>query len=342
VRNDAAELALREPRLRGVALLHELRRPRRREFVGEGGIWRLTLPRPEADRLEYVLEVTYRNGRKAVIRDPTNPRVAPGPFGEKSVIEFPGYAAPDWVTDEEAAPGRLRELPLESARLHETVPALLWSAADTDPGRPLPLLIVHDGPEYAQFSSLVRLLDHLVDFGEVPELRAALVPPPGDRNESYSASARYSNALAADLVPAILRAAPSNRRPVLVGASLGALAALHAHFRNPGLVGGLFLQSGSFFRRRFDSGEYRFVRFARIARFVGQVHGRRGFAPRVPATITCGIVEENLDNNRALASALKRRGWDVSAAWHRDAHNWTSWRDSLHPHLAELLLRAWT
>ena len=342
VRHDAAELSIRDSRLRGVALLHELRRPRRREFVREGGTWRLTLPRPEADRLEYLLEVTYRNGRKALLPDPTNPLAAPGPFGEKSVIEFPGYEAPEWVADEDAAPGALRELPLESVRLRETVPALLWSAADTDPEQPLPLLIVHDGPEYAQFSSLVRLLDHIVDFGEVPEMRAALVPPPADRNESYSASARYANALAADLVPAILRAAPSNRRPVLVGASLGALAALHAHFRNPGLVGGLFLQSGSFFRQRFDSGEQRFPRFARITRFVGQVHGRRGFAPRIPATITCGIVEENFDNNRALVGALKRRRWDVDAAWHRDAHNWTSWRDSLHPRLAELLLRAWT
>jgi enterochelin esterase-like enzyme len=342
VRHDAADLALRDPKLRGVALLHELRRPRRREYVRDRGTWRLTFPRPETDRLEYLLEVTYRNGRRAVIPDPTNPLTTPGPFGAKSVIEFPGYEAPEWVDDDEAAPGTLRDLPLESVRLRETVPALLWSAADTDPHRPLPLLIVHDGPEYAQYSSLVRLLDHLVDFGEVPELRAALVAPPGDRNESYSASARYANALAADLVPGILREAPSNRPPVLVGASLGALAALHAHFRNPGLLGGLLLQSGSFFRRRFDRSEEAFPRFARIARFVGQVHGRRGFAARIPATITCGIVEENFDNNRALVGALKRRDWDIDCVWHRDAHNWTSWRDTLHPQLAELLLRVWT
>jgi enterochelin esterase family protein len=187
----------------------------------------------------------------------------------------------------------------------------------------------------------VRLLDHLVDFGEVPELRAALVPPPGDRNETYSASARYANALAAELVPAIVRAAPTDRRPVLVGASLGALAALHAHFRNPGLVAGLFLQSGSFFRRRYDTSELGFARFSRIARFVGHVHGRRGYAPLVPATLTCGTAEENLENNRALAAALERRGWDVHTFWNRDAHNWIGWRDALHPHLAELLLRAW-
>jgi enterochelin esterase-like enzyme len=339
---DAVEFELADPKLRGVALLHELRGERRVGFARTGRSWQLTFPRPEVDRLEYLLELTYRTGRRVVVPDPANPLRAPGPFGEKTVIEFPGYEPPEWVEDEEAAQGSLRELALESVRLRTDLPVLLWSAADTDPARPLPLLIVHDGPEYADYSSLVRLLDHLVDFGEVPELRAALLPPPGNRNESYSASARYANALAADVLPAVVAQAPTDRPPVLMGASLGALAALHAHFRNPGAFGGLFLQSGSFFRRRFDSHERGFGRFARITRFIGEVHGRKGFAPRLPTTVTCGKAEENLDNNHALAAALERRGWDVRTCWNRDAHNWISWRDALHPHLAELLLRAWT
>jgi enterochelin esterase-like enzyme len=342
VGEQAVEFAVADSKLRGVALLHELRRPRRLEFGREAGVWCLSFPRPDADRLEYLLELTYRTGRRTVGPDPDNPFRAPGPFGEKSVIEFPGYHAPEWVGDEDAAQGSQRRLPLESVRLRTTLPALLWSAADTDPTRPLPLLVVHDGLEYADYSSLVRLLDHLVDFGEVPELRAALLPPPGNRSEAYAASARYANALAADLTPAILAQSPTDRPPVLLGASLGALACLHAHFRNPGVFGGLLLQSGSFFRRRFDGYESSFERFARITRFVGHVHGRRGFAPRIPTTLTCGTAEENLDNNRALAGALERRGWDVRTFWNRDAHNWTAWRDALHPHLAELLLRAWT
>jgi enterochelin esterase-like enzyme len=343
VTEEAVEFEVTDPALRGVALLHELRRPRRVEFHADEGAWRLTYPRPAgADRLEYLLEFTYRTGRVSVTADLTNPLRAPGPFGNKSVIEFPRYEQPEWVSDDEAAPGTLRELPLETLRLSQTLPTLLWSAADTDPDRPLPLLLVHDGPEYADYSALVRLLDHLVDFGEVPEMRAALLPPAGDRNESYSASARYANALAADIYRSIIAEAPTDRPPVLMGASLGALAALHAHFRTPGFVGGLFLQSGSFFRRRYDMHEVGFGRFARIARFVGEVHGRKGFAPRIPATITCGCVEENLDNNRALAAALLRRGWDVHTFWNRDAHNWIAWRDAMHPHLAELLLRAWT
>lgn len=343
VTDEAVEFELTNPALRGVALLHELRRPRRVEFERADGTWRLTFPRPDgADRLEYLLELQYRTGRVTVTPDLTNPVRAAGPFGNKTVIEFPGYERPEWVDDHDAAAGSLRVLPLETLRLNQTLPTLLWSAADTDSERPLPLLLVHDGPEYADYSSLVRLLDHLVDFGEVPELRAALLPPPGDRNESYSASARYANALAADIVPAIVAEAPTDRPPVLMGASLGAVAALHAHFRTPGFIGGLFLQSGSFFRRRYDLHEAEFGRFARITRFVGQVHGRSGFAPRIPVTITCGLVEENLENNRALASALHRRGWDVSTFWNRDAHNWVAWRDAMHPHLAELLLRAWT
>jgi enterochelin esterase family protein len=339
---DAVELELTDAKLTGVALLHELTRPRRVEFTRTGSTFRLRFPRPQADRFEYLLELTRRPGTRQIGPDPTNPLRAPGPFGDKSVVEFPGYERPEWVADEDAAAGQVRELPLESVRLRAVVPSLLWSAADTDPREPLPLLIVHDGPEYAQYSGLLRLLDHLVDFGETPEFRALLLPPGKGRNELYSASARYANALAADLVPRALEHAPTDRPPVLLGASLGALAAVHAHFRNPGLFGGFFLQSGSFFRRRFDAHEATFGRFARITRLVGQVHGRSGFAPPVPTVITCGTAEENLANNRALAAALERRGWPVKTFWNRDAHNWTAWRDALQPHFSELLLRVWT
>jgi len=342
VTDDAVEFRLPARSITGAALLHELRGERRSEFSRAGGAWRLTFPRPAADRFEYVLERRFRRDRIEVGLDPTNPARAPGPFGEKSVVEFPAYEEPTWVSDEEAAQGDVRELPLESVRLNTTIPALLWSAADTDPNRPLPLLIVHDGPEYATFSSLVRLLDHLVDFGEVPEFRAALLPPPLDRNEMYSASARYANAFAVDLLQAIRAEAPTDRPPVLMGASLGALAAMNIHAQTPGILGGLFLQSGSFFRRRFDEHRSRFGRFARVTRFVGSIYGGRGFLPVIPTTITCGTAEDNLDNNQSLVDALTRRGWNPRAVWTRDAHNWISWRDALHPHLADLLLRVWT
>jgi enterochelin esterase-like enzyme len=326
---DAVELSLRDGRFRRVALVHELRRPRAIPFERRGGRWELRLPRPPADRFEYLLELEHVDGRTERVNDPGNPLGAVGPFGEKSVVEFPGYLAPAWLADDESQAGDLRELPF----------GLLWSAAETDPERPLPLLLVHDGPEYARYCELLRLFDHLVAFGELPAFRAALLPPPGDRNDSYSASRRYARRLAEQWLPTLARAAPFTPAPIGVGASLGALAFLHAHWTYPGLFGGLFLQSGSFFRRRFDAHEAGYGRFARIARFVGTVVGRRGAAEPVPTTITCGTAEENLDNNRVMAAALQERGFEARLVEHPDAHNWVSWRDALHPHLAELVLR---
>jgi enterochelin esterase-like enzyme len=339
VADDVVELTLTDARLEQVALLHELRRPRRIEFVPSGKTFRLHFPRPDADRFEYLLELTTRRGTTRVVPDPTNPLRAAGPFGEKSVVEFPGYEPPAWTSDREVARGDVRELPLRSARLG-IVPALLWCAADTDPRAPLPLLVVHDGPEYARYSSLPQLLDYLVDFGETPEFRALLLPPGPPRDELYSASTRYANALARELLPAAMVEAPTRHSPVLLGASLGALAGLHTQFVH-GAFGGLFLQSGSYFQRRFDAHEGRFGRFGRVTRFVGQVRGRRE-ARGIPTTITCGTAEENLANNRELAAALGARGWPVATFWNRDAHNWTGWRDALHPRLAELLLRVWS
>jgi enterochelin esterase-like enzyme len=320
--------------LRRVALAHELTRPRRIQFAHRDSHFELHFPRPAADRLEYLLELENRRGESRLVPDPGNPLQAEGPFGPKSVVEFPGYEPPAWLADEESASGELREVRL---RGRPGVTGLLWSAADVDPDEPLPLLLVHDGPEYAEYSSLLRLLDHMVAFGELPPFRAALLPPPADRNETYSASARYARALVTDWLPAL---EPYEGRPAGLGASLGALAWLHAHWTYPGVLAGLFLQSGSFFRRRLDPQESCGPRFARITRFVSRVFGGRGAVERIPVTFTCGTAEENLANNRAVAAALRRHGWQAPLVEHPDAHNWISWRDSLHPHLAELMLRA--
>ena len=123
-----------------------------------------------------------------------------------------------------------------------------------------------------------------------------------------------------------------------LGASLGALALLHAHRRYPASFDALFLQSGSFFRRR-DVHERWFPRFQRISRFVGTVLA--GATPRpIPLAISCGNVEDNLPSNRVVAEALRQQGHDVDFREFRDGHNWVAWRDDFHPRLAELIDRA--
>jgi enterochelin esterase family protein len=101
------------------------------------------------------------------------------------------------------------------------------------------------------------------------------------------------------------------------------------------------LQSGSFFRHRWDGHEAGFARFNRIARFVGTLLRAGPAATPIPIAITCGAPEENLANNRAVATALRRQGHRVAFRINRDAHNFTAWRDTLDPHLPDLLARAW-
>jgi enterochelin esterase-like enzyme len=208
--------------------------------------------------------------------------------------------------------------------------ARVWSpAVPTDR-----VLVAHDGPDYDGRASLGHFAAAILAAGRVPPFRLALLPA-GERDERYSASAAYTRELATRILPRL------TDRPVIgAGASLGALAMLHAQRRHPDLFAGLFLQSGSFFQPRFDSQESGFGRYQRIVRFVGHVL-REPSGPALPVVMTCGD-EENLANNRDLAGVLRGQGYDVTFAENRDGHDWIGWRNALDPHLTTLLQRVWS
>ena len=323
VHADRVVFRLEDRGFASVRLQQELQRPRSGPAFARadaGGCWELEYRRPQVDRMEYRLEADGES-----FCDPHNPRTAPGAFGAKSVVEFPGYEPPAWLAAPDPGPAK----PVSDN-------IALWAPPDTDPRKPLPLLVAHDGGEYERLSGLTRLIAHAVQTSRLPPCRVALLDPPGERDESYSASARYARRLAA-LLPQLAPATATAG----VGASLGALALLHTRWLHPGAFGALMLQSGSFFRLRWDRQESGFPRFRRISRFVGQVLNDGPAATPIPITITCGAPEENLANNRAVATALRRQGHAVTLHVNRDAHNYVSWRDTLDPHLVELLARAW-
>ena len=312
-----------------VVLAQEVVRPRPGPaFEWRDGAWRLDFARPEVDRLEYLIGVDG-----AFEPDPTNPKRAAGPFGDKSVIEWPEYTPPAWL-DSIADAGPVEAVEIRSRRLVARVQVLLYSTPDP-PAADAPLLVVHDGPEYAQYAGLTRYLDVMSWEERIPPLRAALIQPV-DRNETYSASALYAGALAREVLPELARRAPHGLR-IGMGASLGALAMLHAHTRHPRLFDGLFLQSGSFFRQRWDQYESDFPRYRRITRFVGTVLRGLDLDRLIPIAITCGTAEENRANNEAVAEALEQHGYPAWLGHVRDGHTWTAWRDSLDPHLPALI-----
>ena len=222
-------------------------------------------------------------------------------------------------------PNEMR-LELDSRALGARIRIRLWSPSSEARGC-RPLLLVHDGPDYARRGGLLRLLERTTP------VRAALVEPV-ERDEHYAASPAYARTLVRELLPALDCGGPR----IGLGTSLGALALLHAHRTAPESLDGLFLQSGSFFRRATDAQERDFPRFRRIDRFVRVAVESEPVRP-IPVTLTCGRAEENLENNRAVAAALERQGYDIRFHEHPGGHSWAAWKRVLDPHLEELLCR---
>lgn len=339
---DGAALRLADPhgRLASVRLWYHLRPPYPDlGFRRQGEEWTYRLERPDVDRLEYLLELTDQDGRRSLVPDPGNPTRAAGPFGEHSVLEFPGYRPPGWLHP--VGPGRRRDLSLPPAHgLRRDLPAAVWSPDGLGEDSPAPLLLAHDGPELDAFAALTHYSAAMVAAGRLPPHRVGLLAPL-ERNAWYSASPAYARSLATAAVPALLHRVPTRGRPVLLGASLGALAAFHAEWHHPGTFAGLYLASGSFFGMRFDAHEQQFARFWRIVTAVDQVLDAPEPPSRPLVTMVCGSAEENLDNNRAFADALRRLGYPLRTATYRDGHTWVGWRDSLDPHLTSLLGLLW-
>jgi enterochelin esterase-like enzyme len=404
-------------------------------FRLEGEQWVARIPRPPVDRLEYLLDLQWADGGESLIPDPANPNRVRTVFGDKSVVEFPGYARPWWLSVADAAdaqarrdaeaeaaaarraaltgrprtrarraigvtgtpgmvavaqpstladqehltasapPGegvssirvrtpyrgsdeRIRRSP--AARSHPAgalvvdpgtaevvdpeasvaVVGQLHVPADSTPDEPLPLLVVHDGPEYADLAQLLRYVTTLARIEPALRCRVLLLQPI-DRDRSYSASPAYARALVTRMLPKVTGAVATEGLPVGMGASLGGLAMLHAATTYPGTFAGVFSQSGSFFRPRTDGMERGYRHYNRIVRFVDDLDADPLRLVDLHVSLTCGTGEENLANNRALARRLTRRGVPTQLIEHPDGHNYTGWRDSLDPGLRLLLRAAW-
>ena len=222
--------------------------------------WELSLARPPVQRLEYLYALRFADGSQAMVCDPTNPKQVTTAFGEHSVIEFPGYRAPAWL-DSDADPGRTSAFVVRALDLRRSMPITIWSPEGCPRNVRLPLLCLHDGPEFERLASFTRFSAAMIAAGRLPAHRVALLGP-GDRDRWYAASPSYAGALRGLALPAIRQAVGLRGDVVLAGASLGALAALHAVMAEPGTANALFLQSGSFFRPSLDSHESSFAGYA--------------------------------------------------------------------------------
>ncbi|MBP6995152.1 MAG: hypothetical protein KBB39_03310 [Phycicoccus sp.] len=321
----------------GVRLEADRAVPGPRDFRRDDDGWILRVPRPEVQRLEYRLEVARGMSHETIL-DPTNAVMVRAVFGDRSVLELPGYQPPWWISALAGA-GRSRELLLPGEH-GEQLPVTMWSPEHADDDEALPLLLVHDGPEYDQLASITRYSAALIEAGQLPPHRLALAHPVL-RDAWYSGSPRYLRSMAAAGLDRIGESYPVRGPVVVMGASLGGLTALLLGLAGAPRIGGVFAQSGSFFQPRTDGTESGYRWFDRITELVRQILDARYTDHPLRVGMTCGVLEENAANNRRMATALTKAGHQVTYAEVADLHNYTAWRDALDPHLTQVLRDVW-
>jgi enterochelin esterase family protein len=308
--------------------------------------WILAIPRPALQRVEYQYLLVSGEGTTAVMPDPgSRDRVATA-FGERSVVLMPGYRRPAWSSGT-GAPGRrpgtaggTRAEMVVSAEPLGSLPVEVWSPPGLPDDKPAPLLVVHDGPEMVTLAALDVYASAMVSGGVLPPFRMMLCTPV-HRDEWYAANDAY---LAAELVAldhVAHRYATRLDQVVAMGASLGGLTSLLLAMGDGFDFAGALCQSGSFFKSDLDPQESSYPWFEQIVERVRTLPlAAAGKAPR-PVALSCGVLEENAANNRAMADRLRAAGHDVRYLEVADLHNYTAWRDAWDPLLTDLLRDCW-
>jgi enterochelin esterase-like enzyme len=311
--------------------------PGRRRFRRTARGWALGIPRPEVVRVEYRLVLTAWDGSGDVVCDPGNPERVRTAFGDRSVVLLPGYLPPRWLG--RAAPqGRLTGLRHDDRRIGE-LPVTVWSPAGLEQAEPAPLLVVHDGPEYADLAALTTYAAAMVAGRTLPPFRLALMHPV-HRDEWYSANPDYV-AAELDALDTVAEAFAVSGPLVTLGASLGGLTALLVAYAGGARFAGVVTQSASFFRADLDAQEQGYPGFRRIVEAVRDVGTKPRSRSPLQVAMTCGLLEENHTNNVQMAAVLKGLGHRVRFFGVPDLHNYTAWRDSLDPALTGVLLSVW-
>ncbi len=239
-------------------------------------LWYASIELPPGARVEY--RILVRRGDAAEsMTDPLNSRVVTDPIGAQSVLEADGYVTPGWaLPDPSAVPGELADLRLPSRALRREAHVTIYVPARMRRDRRMPLLVVHDGGDFLNHSSMGTVLDNLMHRRLMADCVVAFTHP-GDRLREYAAGSAHSRFLTSELVPHVegafqLRGDPRGR--ALLGSSFGGVAALAAAVRAPGFFGGLLLESPSLrFTAEPAAHGYGPV-FEPVVRFVNRVRAR--------------------------------------------------------------------
>jgi enterochelin esterase family protein len=214
-------------------------------------VWYLTRRMKSDTRTTYQLSpsLSTNPSEPAPYRlDPLNPKIFtayPSETGDDirfSLLELPDAPTLPW---RQSPPVQVGSVQLytpfaDQRRLWVYMPAI---QAET----PLPVLVVFDGRLYKELLKLPEMLGYLIDQGQIPPVAALLVDNL-DRNELLCSSA-FADYMADIVMPwfrAMYSVTDDPHQNILLGSSLGGLAATFLGFSYPDIWGTVLSQTGWF------------------------------------------------------------------------------------------------
>ncbi len=299
--------------------------------VDGADIWFATSPLDSDGCIEYKLAVTT-GGKRRLILDPANDVLSTAPFGSNSVACGPSYEQPTWL-DEDNPQGTVVPFPVTSKLWGLTKNHQLYLPPDHEVGQSLPLLVMHDGPEFLKYAGLSGCLDSMIAAGRIPSM-AVLLHQPHSRNAEYVDNPTHSAHLVEEVLPA-LSSELSLGSLFAAGASLGAVASMSAAFANPGTFQGLMLQSGSFVTALGGP----FKRGRVLEPITHSLPGMLEKPDRFPTrmVLSCGTYDGLVEDHRELVPRLAEMLPETLYEEIHAGHHWRCWRDRLEPDLFTLL-----
>lgn len=297
--------------------------------------WFLSLRLPATARIEYGLRI--RSGPTwHEVGDRLNPPTASNPFGTNSVVTGPAHETHQLPPAQH--PGTVVEIRVNSRELGGRRHHHVYLPHGFSDRRTAAILFVHDGHDFIRFGGLIEALDSLIEMGFMtPAVVVAL--DPWKRLEEYTASTEHGIHVFSEVIAHLQRrlglVGPPESRGLL-GASLGAVAALSVSQQFPGQFGRLGLISGSFVDQPtagwpavdWPAADWEQSLFGRVFRLVADL-GAQDHPYRSQVYISCGRYEGLIDYHRRMVPLLRAAGHEVKAVEAWEGHDWGSWRDRL-------------
>lgn len=282
-------------------------------------VGRFALELPDDAYFEYA----FLDASGSVRADPENPVRGENPwYPEVSAFVGPSYQPDAYAALDKAFDrGTTTRHRLQSRALGALRRFTVYTPAGFEAAS-LPVVLVQDGVAYQRVAGLQRVLEALLDRGEVRPAHLVFIEP-ADRTVEYGFNPDYRAFITDELLPFVAAHHPCSEECLLLGASLGGLVSATLALEHPELFGTVLCQSGAFLGTPEEREFYRTRESWLLETLEGHV--------RLPLRwyLEVGAFEWLLDVNREIHRVLLDKGYDHAYVERPAGHNWVNWRNGL-------------